>query len=335
MREAALYTTLENRNVKCFLCPHACVLAPGKRGICGVRKNIDGILQSLNYKKISAINIDPVEKKPLYHFLPGTDSFSISAPGCNFHCNFCQNSSISMVKNEQDITGREISPSQLVKKAKEGGCRSISYTYTEPTIYFELMKDTAEIAASSGLKNIMVSNGFITHEALDLIAPYIDAANIDIKSFSNDFYKKYTGGSLKPVLDTVRKMKDMGIWVEVTTLLIPGLNTEEEEIKNLTRFILGTDPDIPWHMSRFFPSYRLTEIEPTDPEKIKEYLANARDMGLSYVYGGNFISNFWESTHCPSCGSLLIQREGYNTEIKNLSEGKCSICSMEISGVWD
>lgn len=334
MIRALLSERRENNSVKCYLCPHYCNLSPGKTGICGVRKNIDGELYSLNSDKIIAANTDPIEKKPLYHFLPGSSSFSIAAAGCNFHCSFCQNHSISIVKKGEDIVGDNIQPEELVKIAEEHNCDSIAYTYTEPTIFFELMKDTADKAKKKGIRNVMITNGFISSEALEVITPYIDAANIDIKSFSDSFYRKHCGGRLAPVLDTVKRMIDSGIWVELTTLLIPGLNTDKEELDKLMEFILNLNPDIPWHVSRFFPNYEVSYIAPTNIDLIEKTLQTAENRGLKYLYGGNFSSEKWEQTYCPSCRSVLIKREGYHISLKNLSKGKCGNCGVDIPGVW-
>lgn len=335
MVKALLYERKKEGKVRCLLCPHFCIIRPGSRGICGVRKNIDGELFSLNSDKIVAATPDPIEKKPLFHFLPSSRSFSIASSGCNFHCDFCQNHSISIVNGEKDIQGQHITPDQIIDAAVNSGCKSIAYTYTEPTIFFELMKSTAEIAKARGLKNVMISNGFISSEALEIISPYIDGANIDVKSFSDFFYRKYCRGGLKPVLETVRSLKNLGIWIELTTLIVPGLNTDLEEIKKLIDFILDLDPDTPWHVSRFFPVYKAEEIKPTETEFIENVLLTAKKSGLKYLYGGNFNSDIWESTFCPSCGSELIKREGYRTNIKNLSEGKCEKCGTKIPGVWN
>jgi len=334
MIRGMLFEALENKNVRCTLCPHYCKIQNGGYGICRVRKNIEGELFSLNSDKVAAINSDPIEKKPLYHFLPGSTSFSIAAMGCNFNCKFCQNHTLSIVKNEGQIYGDNITPENIVEKAVESGSESISYTYTEPTIYFELMYETAKLAKEQGLKNVMVTNGFISPGALEKILPFIDGANIDLKAFSDDFYRLYCGGKLDPVLDSIRIMNQNGIWIELTTLLIPGLNSDPKEIRGLISFISGIDPSIPWHVSRFFPNYKITDKKPTDTGQIEEILEKGKETGLLYLYGGNFSSTIWENTFCPECNTLLIERSGYSTKIVNLESGKCAECGEKIPGIW-
>jgi pyruvate formate lyase activating enzyme len=321
--------------VRCLLCPHHCVLDDGQVGICRVRQNLKGELYSLNYDRVAATHSDPIEKKPLYHFLPGTTSFSLAAMGCNFRCVFCQNNSLSQVDDTGHIYGEPISPAQLVKTALKTHAQSISYTYTEPTIYFELMLETATLAKESGLKNVMVTNGYTGGPALEMIAPYMDGANVDLKAFSEEFYKKYCGARLAPVLETIRTMKQKNIWVELTTLLIPGLNSDLAEIKELISFILSVDEHIPWHVSRFYPQYKLNDVPPTDPGTIGGVLKTAKEMGLQYLYAGNISSEQWENTSCPQCGTMLIQRRGYFTRVLELSKGKCGSCGHVIPGVWE
>ncbi|HLD30463.1 MAG TPA: AmmeMemoRadiSam system radical SAM enzyme, partial [bacterium] len=246
-KEAMLYKKLDEKRVDCFLCSHRCRIAEGKFGICGVRQNQEGALYSLVYGEIIAAHVDPIEKKPLYHFLPGSSSYSIAAIGCNFRCEFCQNWQISQARKDrwERAAGDHIEPAEVVKEAGKNGCSSISYTYTEPTIFFEMACDTARLARESGLKNVFVTNGFMTREALDTIEPYLDAANVDLKSFSDDFYKKVCGGRLQPVLETIRLMKKKNIWVEVTTLVIPGKNDSEKELAEIASFLAETGKDIP------------------------------------------------------------------------------------------
>lgn len=334
MKKGMLFEALGNKNVRCRLCPHYCEIQNGRYGICRVRKNIEGELFSLNSDKIAAINSDPIEKKPLYHFLPGSTSFSIAAMGCNLNCQFCQNHTLSIVKDEDHIYGENITPESIVERAVESGSESISYTYTEPTIYFELMYETAKLATERGLKNVMVTNGFISPEALEKILPFIDGANIDLKAFSNDFYRSYCGGKLNPVLDSIEIMNQNEIWIELTTLMIPGLNSDPKELRDLISFISGIDPSIPWHVSRFFPNYKITDKMPTDTGQIEEILVTGKEMGLLYLYGGNFSSKLWENTFCPECNTLLIERSGYSTRIDNLESGKCAECGEKIPGVW-
>jgi pyruvate formate lyase activating enzyme len=338
MKPALLYEKYEKggaHKVRCLLCPHHCILGDNQVGICKVRQNLKGELYSLSYDRVAATHSDPIEKKPLYHFLPASTSFSIATMGCNFQCTFCQNHSLSRVEDAGKLYGESISPGQLVKTALRSRAQSISYTYTEPTIYFELMLETAKLARDSGIKNVMVTNGYMSSEALEMIAPYMDGANVDLKAFTEDFYKKYCAARLEPVLDTIKTMKQKGIWVEVTTLLIPGLNSDREELKQLISFILGVDETIPWHVSRFYPQYKLTDIPPTDPGTISDILETAKEMGLQYLYAGNVSSAKWENTYCPQCSTLLIERQGYFTRILDLSNGKCGSCNHSIPGVWE
>jgi len=335
MKKALLWIPLSNHRVKCNLCPHSCSLKEGQLGLCMVRKNIKGELISLNYDKIAAIHSDPIEKKPLYHFLPASQSLSIATVGCNFKCKFCQNHSLSMVSDENQISGEKKSPRELIDLALESGSHSISYTYTEPTIFFELMLETAKLAKQEGLKNVMVTNGYMSREALSMIAPYLDAANIDLKAFTDAFYQKYCHAHLDPVLDTIKRMRELGIWIEVTTLLIPGLNDDQTEVGQLIRFLHDLDVNIPWHVSRFFPHYQLMDTSPTNVSDITAFLESARSRGLKYLYGGNFMSTEWANTHCPECGALLIERNGYSTSIQNLSTGNCTGCGNSIPGIWE
>jgi pyruvate formate lyase activating enzyme len=337
MKSALLYEKYEKggaHKVRCLLCPHHCIIGDNQVGVCKVRQNIKGELYSLSYDRVAATHSDPIEKKPLYHFLPASTSYSIATMGCNLHCTFCQNHSLSRVENAGSLYGESISPGQLVKTALRSHAQSISYTYTEPTIYFELMLETAILAKASGIKNVMVTNGYMSSQALEMIAPYMDGANVDLKAFTDDFYKKYCGARLAPVLDTIKSMKQKGIWVEVTTLLIPGLNSDREELKQLISFILSVDETIPWHVSRFYPQYKLTDIPPTDPETIFNILETAKEMGLQYIYAGNISARQWEDTPCPHCHTLLIERQGYFTRVLDLSGGKCASCGHSIPGVW-
>lgn len=333
MKQALLYEKTDT-SVKCLLCDHQCKLKENQLGICGVRKNIKGELYSLNYDKVCATHADPIEKKPLYHFLPASISFSIATMGCNFKCKFCQNDSLSVVLSEAHIYGEKISPEELVEKALKYKSGSIAYTYSEPTIYFELMLETAKLAREEGIKNVMVTNGYMSRKALDMMEPYLDGANVDLKAFSEEFYKKYCGARLAPVLDTIRAMKEYGIWIELTTLLIPDLNSEEDEIKELISFILDVDETIPWHVSRFFPHHRLLDVHPTHTRSIFDALDLGKEMGLQYIYAGNVASDRYSDTHCPGCDTVLIERSGYSTRVLNFSDGKCGSCDRPIPGVW-
>lgn len=334
MKQALLYKKIGDKKVQCNLCAFNCILKEGDVGVCKVRKNIKGELYSLNYDKIAAFNADPIEKKPLYHILPSSTSLSIATMGCNFKCQFCQNYTLSQVQDENSIMGENISPEDIVKAALKTGSKSIAYTYSEPTIFFELMYETAKLAKENNIKNVMVTNGYMSKEALEMISTYLDAANIDLKAFSENFYKKYCNSTLEPVLNTIKRMKDNGIWVELTTLVIEGLNTDEEEMKKIISFILNLDKNIPWHVSRFFPVYKLNNFPITDTKTIFKFLETGKHMGLNYLYGGNINTDDWNNTYCPICKSILIKRNGYHTKIMNLSEGKCANCGELIPGVW-
>lgn len=335
MKAAILYKKINGNRIQCQLCPHRCTLIDGQLGVCRVRKNIDGELYSLNYDRVAATHLDPIEKKPLYHFLPGSSSFSLATMGCNFSCKFCQNHSLSVVVEESAIHGDPITPEQLVATARKHRAASISYTYSEPTIYFELMLETARLAREAGMKNVIITNGYMTPEALEMIAPYLDAANVDIKAFSEDFYLKYCGGRLMPVLETVKAMKKKGVWVEITTLLIPGVNTDKKEINDLASFIAGVDTGMPWHISRFFPQHRLLDIPITPTEAIYRALETGKRLGIKYLYGGNITSDEWSDTDCPGCGALLIERSGYQVSLVHLQQGKCDQCGLPLPGVWE
>ncbi|MBL7196124.1 MAG: AmmeMemoRadiSam system radical SAM enzyme, partial [Desulfobacterales bacterium] len=277
--EAYLYKPLKEKKVKCTLCSHRCIIKDGKRGICGVRENRDGILESLVYGRLIAKHIDPIEKKPLFHFLPGSISYSIATVGCNFKCLFCQNADISQMASDHNgmIIGDYCSPKDVVDAAEKGKCKSIAYTYTEPTVFFEFAFDTAKLAHERGIRNVFITNGYMSSEALNMISPYLDAANVDLKAFTKSFYKEICGAKLEPVKETLKLMKKLGIFVEVTTLLIPGLNDGAEELKELALFIAGSlGTETPWHVSAFYPTYRLTDRPPTPVES----LVMAREIGI-------------------------------------------------------
>jgi pyruvate formate lyase activating enzyme len=335
MKEAMFYEKLEKGKVRCFLCAQNCKISVGRRGLCGVRENIDGTLFSLVYGKLISMNIDPIEKKPLFHFYPESKSLSISTVGCNFKCKHCQNYDISQYpKHNRNIPGEEIKPDQVVDAAIRSGCKSISYTYTEPTIFFEFAHDCARLAHQRGIKNIFVSNGYTGPEAINTIAPYLDGSNIDLKG-DDEFYRKVCGARLQPVLDTIRHLKKQGVWVEITTLIIPGYNDSEKSINNIVDFILSVDSAIPWHVSQFYPTYELMD----SPRTPVETLRWARDLGLQkglkYVYEGNIPGEGGESTYCPKCNALLLDRIGYNIRQNKLQNGRCYSCKSEIDGIWE
>jgi pyruvate formate lyase activating enzyme len=335
VHEALLYEREAENRVRCSLCAHRCGIDPGRRGICGVRENRKGTLFSLVYGAILAENVDPIEKKPLFHFLPGSRSFSIAAAGCNFRCAFCQNHDISQMPRERgQIIGRERTPAEVVEMAIRSGSQSIAYTYTEPTVYFEFSYATAGIARERGLKNVFVTNGYMTPGMLELIAPRLDAANVDLKSFRDDFYRKQCGARLHPVLDSLRKMKELGVWVEVTTLLIPGLNDGEEELAELVAFLVTLGAETPWHISRFHPRYRMTETPPTPASAIHLAAEIGRSAGLKYVYSGNIPGDVGENTLCAHCGRILIGRCGFAVERLDLKGSACPDCKTPLDGIF-
>ncbi|MFA6281440.1 MAG: AmmeMemoRadiSam system radical SAM enzyme [Candidatus Omnitrophota bacterium] len=335
MTEALFYTKNPDTSVDCFLCSHHCHVKDGSYGICAVRLNREGVLYSLNYGKVVALNIDPIEKKPLYHFLPGSKSYSIACVGCNFQCGFCQNWQISQGKiaKEMSLFEYRLSPQRIVEEAISNGCPSISYTYTEPTIYFEFARDTAKLAKEKGLRNVFVTNGYMSKESLAEIKPYLDAANVDLKSFREDFYKKICKASLRPVLDNIVLMKKLNIWLEITTLIIPGQNDSKEELTDIVEFIAKLDKNIPWHISAFHPEFEFNELPPT-PVKTLDFAFNlAKEKGIKYVYLGNVSCDNKENTFCPACGKILIKRKGFVIGDNVIKENKCPYCLEEIAGI--
>lgn len=334
MKEVYLYKKLSKKRVQCRTCAHYCVISPGKRGICGVRENITEKLYALNYGKAVAINIDPIEKKPFFHFLPGSYSLSIATVGCNFACLNCQNWDISQsFKNKKEIPGEDLSPEKIVKIALKNKLPSISYTYTEPTIFLEYALNTMKLAKKTGLKNNWVSNGFMSPESAELVIPYLDAINIDIKSFSDEFYKKNCGGRLQPVLNTAKLMKKSGVWVEITTLVIPTLNDSEEMFRDIAKFIyeeLG--PETPWHISQFSGaiSWKLQNFPDTPVETLKKAYEIGKKTSLKYVYTGNVPGLPSEDTFCPKCNALVIDRTGYVISRYD-KQGKCPRCNVNLN----
>jgi pyruvate formate lyase activating enzyme len=308
----------------------------GTLGKCRVRENRDGKLVTLVSDRVVSAAIDPIEKKPFYHFLPGNQSYSIATVGCNFHCSFCQNWSIAHWPRLEpgSFPGELTNPKTIVEKAVEGGCQTIAYTYTEPTIFFELALETARLAIEVGIKNAFVTNGFMTPEALDLIAPVLHAASVDLKSFREEFYDELCRASLDHVLETIRAMRERHIWVEVTTLVIPGRNDSDVELSALAHWLAELDRDIPWHVSAFFPDYQLLDAPPTPASILHRAARIGRQAGLRYVYTGNVPDDPWSDTACPECGRLLIRRTGYRISENALEAGRCPVCKTAIAGVW-
>ncbi|UIJ36731.1 AmmeMemoRadiSam system radical SAM enzyme [Desulfobaculum bizertense] len=334
MRQASLWTTSDNQTVLCQLCSHFCHIDPGGRGRCGVRINRDGTLFTLA-DTVAAIHSDPVEKKPLFHFLPGTKTMSFAAMGCNFACSWCQNAPLSQLPRQgSSPQGQCIRPEKIVQMALSEGCDSISYTYSEPTIFFELMEDTAKLAHEAGLKNIMVSNGFQSPQCLHRLGPLMDAANIDLKAFAEDTYEQHCEARLKPVLQNLKRIKAFGWWLEVTTLVIPDLNDSPEELGDIAHFIaesLGVET--PWHVSRFHPDYQMSDRGPTPTSRIEQAVDIGKNAGLQFVYAGNIAGHMSESTFCPNCGEMLIERRGY-TLGKHIPGAVCPGCGAAVAGVF-
>jgi pyruvate formate lyase activating enzyme len=324
--------------VRCRLCGHRCVISPGGFGQCRVRQNLGGKLVSMSYREVVAIHIDPVEKKPLFHFLPGTESLSVATPGCNFRCAFCQNWQISQMPKEDKLyhpVTEHFTPDRIAALAAHHRCRSISYTYTEPTVFYELAYDTAKKARLYGLKNCFVTNGFLSAEAIETISPYLDAANVDLKCFSDDTYQHLLGGRLQPVLDALLAMKKHKIWIELTTLVVPGMNDSRGELRDMANWIaknLGVET--PWHITRFHGDYHMASSRPTPLWSLKEAVEAGRDAGLKYVYSGNVVNGNDERTYCPGCREVVIDRRGFTVEAVRIRHGACPSCGTPIAGVW-
>ncbi|MBR9691254.1 AmmeMemoRadiSam system radical SAM enzyme [Candidatus Woesearchaeota archaeon] len=334
MKEAMYYKKLKDKTVKCLICPRNCVIENGERGFCKSRENKKGKLFSLVYAAPCSVNVDPIEKKPLFHFLPGTKAFSIGTTGCNLRCKFCQNWQISQAMPE-DIPFIELSPEKVVEEAIDNGCKSIAYTYTEPAVFFEYVLDIAKFARKKGIKNIIVSNGFVNQEPLKELCKYIDAANIDLKSFSDEFYKRITKGWLKPVLESLKTIKKQGVWLEVTNMIIPKLNDDMDMIKRMCLWIkeqLGEET--PLHFSRFHPDYLLRDSPPTEKNVLLKAVEIAREEGLKYVYIGNILTEDGEKTKCAKCGKVVVDRGMFSLVENKLKDGKCG-CGEEIEGVWE
>jgi pyruvate formate lyase activating enzyme len=328
MKEALFYEKLANKKVHCHLCPRNCIILDGKTGFCRVRQNRNGILYSLVYDKLCSMNIDPIEKKPLFHFYPGSLCLSVSTVGCNLNCSFCQNWEIS---HPDQIFGDDISPERIVETAKENNVPGIAYTYTEPTIFFELAYDTMKLARKEGLYNVWVSNGYINPEPAKKAAKYMDAINVDLKGDVKFYQKLCSVPNEEPMKKALKIYKEEGVWIEITNLIIPGFNDKQEQIKKLVSWVknnLGTDT--PLHFSRFYPQYKMLDVKPTPVETLEKAVDIAKKAGMHYAYLGNVLDNRWESTYCWKCGDVLIKRSGYDI----LSfKGKCKKCNIKISGV--
>ncbi len=335
LKEAVLWEPGGDKKVQCKLCNWRCLIAEGKLGHCFVRKNVDGVLYSLNYYKVCAANPDPIEKKPLFHFQPGSQSFSVACVGCNFRCEFCQNWHISqMACDDGRIDGQQVSPEQMVAAAVRGDCKSIAYTYTEPTIFMELCNDCGQLAKERGLTNVFVSNGYETIEAIDFAKDWLNGINVDLKAFSEDYYKKLCKARLQPVLDTISYIaKETDIWLEITTLLVPDENDSDDELKKLADFIISeAGADVPWHVSRFHPNYKYLDSVSTPISRLERAGEIGKAAGLRYIYLGNVPGAKAESTFCYNCGRMLIERLGYRIASNDIENGCCPDCGVKIAG---
>ena len=335
LKEAVLWEKVEGGKVKCGLCNFRCLISDGGYGHCRVRKNMGGVLYSLVYDKVCATNDDPIEKKPLFHFQPGSRSFSIATPGCNFQCRFCQNWQISqMAVEEGRIEGRVYSPEDIVSAAERTGCQSIAYTYTEPTVFMELCADTGKLAKKRGLANVFVSNGYMTKEAIDFAKWWLDGINVDLKSLDEDYYNNLCRAKLEHVLDTIRYIaKGTDIWMEITTLVVPGENDSDEELRNVAEFIAKeAGLDVPWHVSRFYPNYEMRSVGATPPATLERAYDIGKAAGLRYIYVGNLPGARAESTFCYDCGMMLIERVGYRIVRNEIKNQRCPRCGAEIAG---
>jgi pyruvate formate lyase activating enzyme len=319
--------------VQCNLCNQLCRIKPGSRGLCGVRENQDGQLMTLVYGNLIAANVDPIEKKPFFHFLPGSLAYSIATMGCNFRCLHCQNADISQLPRETGrIMGEYVPPQEVVAQAESYGCQSVAYTYTEPTMFFEYAYDVASLAKANGLKNVFVSNGYTGEEAAKKIIPILDATNIDLKG-DDQFYRRICGARLEPVEKNIRMFWEGGVWVEVTTLLIPGYNDSLEQLRDIAKFLASVSTDMPWHVSAFYPTYKLTDVPRTKAESLRRGVEIGHQAGLKYVYAGN-ISGENESSVCPNCGEMLIERLGFKVMKNSVVDGRCPKCGTAVKGVW-
>lgn len=333
---ARYYSTGDEQIVHCELCAHHCRIKPGKFGICQVRFNVAGQLKTLVYGHTISQGVDPIEKKPLYHFLPGTQSYSIATPGCNFRCDWCQNWQISQMPRQQKVfRGRSATPEQIVESALSTGCQTIAYTYTEPTIFAEYAYDVGVLAHDAGIRNVFVTGGYMTETMLQSFDGVIDAANVDLKAFQDSTYRRHIGASLQPVLDSIKWMHAMGIWLEITTLVIPGLNDDPAELADIAGFIAQeVDLQTPWHISRFHPGYKFGDVAPTPLDTMKSAYEIGRQAGLQHVYLGNVPELSAQHTVCADCGAVLIERHGYRVLPTKLEKGRCSACGADLAGVY-
>ncbi|MFH1368440.1 MAG: AmmeMemoRadiSam system radical SAM enzyme [Elusimicrobiota bacterium] len=333
-QDARYWEKLDSGDIQCLLCPRECVIPEGETGYCTTRKNEDGVLKSLVYAQLVSMNVDPIEKKPLFHFLPGTDILSVATAGCNLRCSFCQNWNISQVKPDE-VESVNVSPMELVKIAKRRKCPSIAYTYNEPTVFAEYVFDSAALARKQGVKTAMVTCGYTNPKPLKELCSVIDAASVDLKGFSDTVYRKVAGAKLQPFLDSLKIYKENGVWLEVGYLVIPTLNDSNEELKAFADWIYkNLGPDVPMHFLRFFPQHKMTNLPPTPLETMEKAYNIARKAGMRYVYLGNVAGHNSENTYCHKCGKMIIERKGYIIQQINMKDGKCGFCGQKIPGIW-
>jgi pyruvate formate lyase activating enzyme len=337
-KEIFLTKSLSGDAMQCQVCEHFCTIKPGEVGKCGVRRNVDGTLYLVVYGEAIAVHVDPIEKKPLFHFMPGGDVLSIGTYGCNFRCPFCQNWQMSQARDfddHRDYLGQPAMPELLVDTCLKNDISMIAYTYNEPTVFFEYTYDTAKLAHEHDIKNIYVSNGYMTDVALDMIEPYLDGINVDLKAFTEEFYQEQCQARLEPVKRNIAHMAcETGIWVEVTTLLIPGLNDSDDELQAMAAWLAEVDPDIPWHVSAFHPDYQMQDVPGTAQRDLARAYEIGKEAGLHHVYVGNVMDADRESTYCPECGEKLIQRHWYSVRELWRERGVCPKCGQAIAGVW-
>jgi pyruvate formate lyase activating enzyme len=334
-REARFYEKLADERIRCLICPRRCVVDDVERGYCGVRENVGGTYHTIVYGRVCTYHVDPVEKKPLFHFLPGTTAFSLATVGCNMECKFCQNWEISQERPE-NVDAADIPPDRVVEAARQAGAPTVAYTYTEPTVYYEFMLDTATAGRALGLKNVMISSGFINHDPLVALTDVMDAIKIDLKAFTPEFYTKTCNASLKPVLDSIVTVRESRAWLEIVYLVIPTLNDSERDIDLAAKWLLdNVGSEVPLHFTRFSPTFRLANLPPTTVASVEHARDIARARGLKYVYVGNVPAGHpGESTYCPKCGAVVVGRAGYMIVSRSLNDGKCAKCGAVIRGVW-
>jgi pyruvate formate lyase activating enzyme len=333
--KAEYQETLPDKKVKCHLCPHYCVIGEGKSGLCRTRINIEGTFFAQSYGKICSIGLDPIEKKPLYHYYPGSKIFSVATSGCNLRCLNCQNWEISQFSPDENRYNY-LKPAEIAGLAKRYGSDGIAFTYTEPTVFYEYMMEICAVSKELGLRNVIISNGYINPEPLKTLSEYIDAANIDLKCFDEKVYKKLAGASLKPVLDTLLMLKEKGIWLEITNLLVPGYSDDLKMIEKMAFWLVENGfAETPIHFSRFFPTHKLADLNPTTTQSVIDAVNIAVESGMKFVYTGNMSGKGGENTVCPVCKHILVRRHGYDVSMKDLTDGACPVCGKLIPGIWD